>query len=143
MDKASDLKTRLQALDSKFAASIESLASMYPQYKMNPDFSTYARTYSADMGAIDSVHQEYAAMRERIRTELDNMQSKLKNINIAISDTSVAKKDMDVRKNSLVGAEQSAQGQSAFFDAKYRSKLWTIAGLVAGSAFVLYRSSNR
>ena len=143
MDNASDLKTRLQALDSKFAASIESLASMYPKYKMNPDFSTYAQAYSADMGAIDSVHQEYAAMRERIRIDLDNMQKKLRNINVAISDTSAAKKDMDRRKNALVGAEQSAEGQSAFFDAKYRSKLWTIAALVAGSAFMLYRSSNR
>ena len=140
MAKVADLNERLRALDRRFAASIESLSSVYPQYKLNPDFSTYSKEYTANIGSIDSVHQEYAAMRQKISGELDNIQHKLQNINGSINLIGDARKSMEQRSSSLVGAEESAVGQTAFFDSRYRGKLWGIAGLVAGSAFIIYRS---
>lgn len=140
MAKVADLNERLRALDRRFAASIESLSSVYPDYKLNPNFSTYSTKYSADIGSIDSIHEEYAAMRQKISEELDGIQRKLTNINGSINLISDARKGMEQRSSALVGAEESAVGQSAFFDSRYRGKLWGIAGLVAGSAFILYRS---
>lgn len=140
MAKVADLNERLRALDRRFAASIESLSSVYPDYKLNPDFSTYSTKYAADIGSIDSIHEDYAAMRQKISEELDGIQRKLTNINGSINLISDARKDMEQRSSALVGAEESAVGQSAFFDSRYRGKLWGIAGLVAGSAFILYRS---
>ena len=79
-------------------------------------------------------------MRQKISGELDNIQHKLQNINGSINLIGDARKSMEQRSSSLVGAEESAVGQTAFFDSRYRGKLWGIAGLVAGSAFIIYRS---
>ena len=132
-----ELKTRMDALDREFDGSIESLVQVYPMYKLNPDFETYASSYADSNGRLSSVSAGFHQVQSQARNKITTLNTSIQSLDRKIKDLTEENGRLGARSKELVGAKQSSVGQAASYQSVYRQHIFSAAAMVGAVAVMV------
>ena len=132
-----ELTTKMEALDREFNGSIESLVSIYPMYKLNPESRTYSSSYADSNGRLSSVSAGFHSLQAQARNKITTLNSSIQSLDRRIRDLTEENSRLKERSYELVGAKQSSTGQAAAYQSLYRQHIFSAAALVGTGAVMV------
>ena len=131
------LTSRMNELDQMFDNSLESLVAVYPRYKTNPSFSSYAKPYETSKRSLESVSSEFHTIQGGVRDRIAVLNRSISGMDREIDDLTEENSTLAKRNRTLVGAKNASVGQVESYVSVYRHHVFSIAALVGTGAILV------
>ena len=137
MGRIAEREDKMQALKKQFSAALDDLVAIYPRYKINPGFSSYATSYADAKGRLDDVESALTSLRHQAQDSTSEAASHIEEVDRRIIKLTEENKRLRARNGVLVGAKNASIGQAESYRDDYRNNVFTLLALMAASTVVV------
>ena len=136
MGHVAEYEDKVHELKGRFKTALDNLMTVYPRYKINPGFPSYARSYAEAKGELDHVESELTSLRYNAQDSTNDMANHIEKVDSKIIRLTEENKKLGARNDVLVGAKNASVGQMESYRDDYRNNVFTLLALLTSGTIV-------
>jgi septal ring factor EnvC (AmiA/AmiB activator) len=135
-------KNTLKELNKNYYSVLDEMVKVFPKYKLYPNFQSYSKDYTEDMGTINKIQTEFFLFRNNLNSESDSIDKDIKKINNQIAKLEKENKHLTKTLDSLNNSNNASHGMLSDTKLLYNQELsgnWLLTFILIGVVYKYYK----
>ena len=116
-------QTRMNELTQGYNIIVSEIVKTYPNYKANPDFSTFQTSYKTNISSLERLQEEVFLLKNDLNKNINDMQKDIKQVDETIFSLDEENKVLKAQLNDLTNSDNAAGGMLVDSKTLYKQEL--------------------